>query len=236
MLSQLVSVFGLVTVFGRAIPPSAIIAAAVVLWILARLAQSRRRYAAGGRIGRTVGARLIKPLPGDVGLLAMIGETGRVRETLGTLTLVTTPGLRLVWLAITLVLIYISTTTPGLWELRPIPIPDTLAKPGPMPFSMAGLLFCLAVSGLSALGVFGFEVQMDKDTLFITKYFYIKRQYAWNDLVSIKDNGQYDYVLQFKGGKSAKVTKYLVGMPQLLKFIGGVLEQNEAVNARTARS
>jgi hypothetical protein len=42
--------------------------------------------------------------------------------------------------------------------------------------------------------------------------------------------------LRFRSGQKAKVTKYLVGTPQLLKFIGNVLEQNEAMNAGTARS
>ena len=236
MLSQIISIFGNITVFGFPIPPSMIITLAVLLWMLARIAQARRKSAAGARIGATFGAGLLKPLPGDVGLLAAIGEGGRVRETLGTLTLGTTPGLRLVWLAVSLLLIYVSQTTPGLWEFKPTAFPAEPATNGPFQLSMFGLIVSLTASGLSALGVFGFEARMDKDTLYICKYFYINRQYAWNDLISIKDNGQYDYVLRFKGGKSTKVTKYLVGMPQLLKFMGGVLEQNEAVNARTARS
>jgi hypothetical protein len=204
--------------------------------VLAAIMQSRRKSLARGRISTSIGGRLLTPLPGDLRLFASLGEGGRVIDTLGTLTLRTTPGLRLVWLAVSILVIYVAQTTPGLWQFQHIGsdvLTDTTSKVSP---SLLGLCISLAICGLSGIGVFGFELRMDQKTLYITRHFYQHRQYAWDDLTSIEDNGQYDYVLRFRSGQKAKVTKYLVGTPQLLKFIGNVLEQNEAMNAGTARS
>jgi hypothetical protein len=204
--------------------------------VLAAIMQSHRKSLARGRIGTSLGSRIMTPLPGDLRLFATLGESGRVIDTFGMLTLRTTPGLRLVWLAVSILVIYISQTTPGLWQIQRISS-DTLTKMIPTDStSLVGLWVSLAICGLSGIGVFGFELRMDSKTLHVTRHFYQHRQYTWDDLTAIEDNGQYDYILRFRSGQKAKVTKYLVGTRQLLKFIGGVLEQNEAAHAGATRS
>lgn len=230
MLSQ-------IPLFGLHLPFWALPGIGFALWVLATIVQVRRKSLTRGRMGTSLGGRVLSPLPSDLRLFAGLGEGGRVQDTLGTLTLRTTPGLRLVWLMVSCLLIYISQTTPGLWQIQQIGTispADTITPEGTS--SLLGLWITLAVCGLSAIGVFGFELRMDSKTLFITRHFYVKRDYAWDDLTAIEDNGQYDYILRFRTGQKAKVTKYLVGTPQLLKFIGNVLEQNEAAHARAARS
>jgi hypothetical protein len=221
--------------FGLHLPSWLLPGIGLFFWALALVMQARRKTLTRGRMGTSIAGRLLKPLPSDLQLFATIGETGQVQDSLGTLTLQTTPGLRLVWLAISILLVYVSHTTPGLWQLAPITsdtlIEDLSSTPPPV---ITLLLF--STIALSAIGIFGFELRMDSTTLNITRYFYRQRQFSWDDLIAIEDNGQYDYILLFRSGQKAKVTKYLVGTPQLLKFIGSVLEQNEAVNAGTTRS
>jgi hypothetical protein len=222
--------------FGLHLPLWVLVGAGVAFAVLAAIMQGHRKSLTRGRMATSIGGRLLTPLPGDLRVFASLGEGGRVMDTLGTLTLRTTPGLRLVWLAVSILVIYISQTTPGLWEIQHVgsdALTDTTSKVSP---SLLGLCISLAICGLSGIGVFGFELRMDQKTLYITRHFYQHRHYAWDDLTGIEDNGQYDYILRFRSGQKAKVTKYLVGTPQLLKFIGGVLEQNEAVHAGATRS
>ncbi len=224
-----------IPLFGLHLPSWLLATIGLIFWALAYVVGLRRKSVTRGRMGTSIGGRLLKPLPSYLRLFAAFGETARVQDTLSTLTLHTTPGLRLIWLAVSVLLIYVSYTTPGLWQLEPM-TSDTLIKdPSSTPPPIIIFLLFSTIA-LSATGIFGFELRMDSTTLNITRYFYIQRQFSWDDLTGIEDNGQYDYILRFRTGQKARVTKYLVGTPQLLKFISNVLEQNEAAYAGATRS
>ncbi|MGB8811938.1 MAG: hypothetical protein WCC57_02025 [Paracoccaceae bacterium] len=217
------------SVFGLTVPPYVLIGLAVAAWIIATLAQRRRDTAFRGKMGQTLGSRLLRPLPSDLRVLATLGEGGRVQDTLGTITLRTTLGLRLIVILVSAALIYFLAKPPG---------NDTgLSMPGD-PFLVPPLVAygIYAAIALSVLGIFTYEVRTDHDILHTSKYLLLRHQYAWKDLISVQDTGQYEYVLTFRGGKKAKLMKYLVGMPRFLTFISEVIERNESLHARAARS
>lgn len=217
------------SVFGFTIPSYVLIALAMAAWLYSAIAQRQRERAFRGKMTQTTGSRLLRPLPADLRVLASLGESGKVQDTLGTITLRTTVGLRLVVLLVSAALVY--------FLVKPPTNDLGLSMPGtPMLVPPYFEYFIYAAIAISVLGIFTYEVQTDFDTLRTSKYLILKNEYAWKDLQSVQDTGHYDYVLTFRGGKKAKLMKYLVGMPRFLTFISEVIERNESQHARTARS
>lgn len=217
------------SVFGFTIPSYVLIVLALAAWLYSAIAQRQRERAFRGKIAQAPGSTLQGRLPNNLQVLATLGEGAKLQDTLGTITLRTTLGLRLVVLLVSAGLVYYLVNPPSNDLGLAMP-----GKPALMPPYFEYLIY--AAIALSVLGVFSYEVQTDFDTLRTSKYLVLKNEYAWKDLQSVQDTGHYDYVLTFRGGKKAKLMKYLVGMPRFLTFISEVIERNESQHARTARS
>lgn len=71
-----------------------------------------------------------------------------------------------------------------------------------------------------------YQASYDRQVLSIPNWLFQQREYNWKDLVSIKDNGHYLYVLQFTGGRKAELHKYLVGIPDFLSYANDRIDAN----------
>jgi hypothetical protein len=193
---------------------------AIGVWARAR---ARTRHAPlGNRLGRTAMSRLGPRLPGDLSLIAALGENAAPRVTIDTLEMHTTLGLRII--ALGLSGLFLALLWTGRFEMT-----------GFLPTS--GLIPWLISVGvvIGMIEVFTYELRVDRNVMILTRFMFWRRVYSWDELLGIDDDQNYQYVLAFAKGGRVKVMKHLVGMPGFLTFVGEVLERNDARNAGTAR-
>jgi uncharacterized membrane protein YidH (DUF202 family) len=175
-----------------------------------------------GRMGRTTLSRFAQPLPGDLDLIAQIGENSKPQQTAGTQVLRTTLGLRAISLGISaLGLSYLAS--------------GRYAPQGFAPDNTAMVLIFVTVLAIGVLDVLTYELQYDRHGMVLTRFMYWRRSYEWAHLMGIDDDQHYQYVLAFSKGGRVKVMKHLVGMPEFLTLVGKTLDRNEDFHAGTAR-
>lgn len=73
-----------------------------------------------------------------------------------------------------------------------------------------------AALAYGALIMFTYELRYNRDRLIARGWLFNRREFAWRDLVRIRDNGHYLYVLNFSNGARLEIQKHLVGMPDFL--------------------
>lgn len=200
----------------------------LALGLAAWVEERRRVRRLKGRLGQTRVARLDRPLPAPVSLLARLGEGRGARQSAGALVLVVTPGVRLLALGLTAVFLWLIWASPAAIGPGSMGGPAGEMVPGG-PLVKAGLT---AFVLLGVLHQFLFEARVDRDRLVVETLLVWRREYLWRDLRGIDDAGGYEYRLDF-GTSRMRLPKYLVGMPGFLEFLGEVLARN--ADARTAR-
>ncbi len=194
----------------------------IAIGVWARARQRDRHAPLGNRLGRTALSRVAQPLPGDLSLIATLGENAAPRVTIDTIEMRTTLGLRLISAGLSTALLVL------LWSGAFEPT-GFLPQRGIIP-----VLISLGVI-IGMVEVFTYELRVDRSVMILTRFLFWRRIYMWDDLLGIDDDQNYQYVLAFAKGGRVKVLKHLVGMPGLLTFVAEVLERNEARNAGTAR-
>ncbi len=193
---------------------------AIAVWSRGR---ARARHAPlGNRLGKTAMSRLGPQLPGDLSLIATLGENAAPRVTVDTIEMHTTPGLRIISLGLSGVFLWL------LWT-------GAFAPTGFLPTQ--GIIPWLITTGvvIGMMEVFTYELRVDRSVMILTRFMFWRRVYLWDDLLGIDDDQNYQYVLAFAKGGRVKVLKHLVGMPGFLTFVAEVLERNDTRNAGTAR-
>jgi hypothetical protein len=200
----------------------AVVFGSVAIGVWAR-ARARERHAPlGNRLGRTAMSTVAQPLPGDLSLIATLGENAAPRMTANMIEMRTTPGLRLISLGLSGLFLAL------LWT-GGFAVTGFLPTQGVIPW----LISAGVVIGM--VEVFTYELRVDRSVMVLTRFMFWRRVYMWDDLMGIDDDQNYQYVLAFAKGGRVKVLKHLVGMPGFLTFVAEVLERNDARNAGTAR-
>jgi hypothetical protein len=200
----------------------AVIILSLAFSLLARRRAKARQHPLQDRVGRTTLGRLVQPLPGDIDLIAQIGQRGTARKSAGMKTLRTTPGLRAISLGVSALGIFLLLA--GVFALQGLTPDNTLA-----------VCLFLAVLGISVLEVHSYELRYDRDGMVLTRLMYWRRSFDWVHLMGIDDDQNYHYVLAFSKGGRVKVMKHLVGMTDFLTHVATVLDRNDARHAGTAR-
>jgi hypothetical protein len=204
-----------------------VLIAGLALGLWARQRDRTRHAPLGDRMGRTAASYVTRPLPGDISAIARLGEGSRPRETLGTIIMTTTPGLRVISLGLSCVLfgvLWMMLQNPSMQNGQPALVQDQWIS-----LVMAGLL----VVGM--IDIFTYDLQVNRNELVLTRYGFWTRRFLWDDLLGIDDDKNYQYVLAFSKGGRVKLLKYLVGMPGFLTLVAEVLARNDARDAGTAR-
>ncbi len=200
----------------------AVVFGSVAIGVWAR-ARARERHAPlGNRLGRTAMSRVAQPLRGDLSLIATLGENAAPRVTIDTIEMKTTPGLRIISLGLSSLFLVL------LWT-------GGFADTGFLPTQ--GVIPWIITTGvvIGMIEVFSYELRVDRHVMILTRFLFWRRVYAWDDLLGIDDDQNYQYVLAFSKGGRVKLLKHLVGMPGFLTFVAEVLTRNDARNAGTAR-
>jgi hypothetical protein len=200
----------------------ALIILSLALSIHARRRARTRHEPLHGRMGRTTLSRLAQPLPGDLDLIAQIGESRAPRQSAGTQVLQTTPGLRSISLGLSgLILVLLFS--------------GGFAAQGLTPESTAVVWMVGVFLAVGVIDILTYELQYDRQGMVLTRFSYWRRSYEWAHLMGIDDDQNYQYVLAFSKGGRVKVLKHLVGMPGFLTMVGSVLDRNETRHAGTPR-
>jgi hypothetical protein len=203
-------------------PALALAVGSVVLGLIGRRRTRQRHAPLAGRMGRTTLGRFAEPLPGDLDLIAQIGEGRRPQQSAGAQVLRTTLGLRAISLGLSgLVLFYL--------------LSGAFVPQGVSPESDAILWLSVAVLGIGVMDVLTYELQYDRHGMVLTRFIYWRRSYDWVHLMGIDDDQHYQYVLAFSKGGRVKVMKHLVGMPEFLTLVAKTLDRNDTPHAGTAR-
>jgi hypothetical protein len=203
------------------------LAPALIILSLAISMHARRRARARhhpleGRMGRTTLSRLVRPLPGDIDLIAQIGEAAQPKHSAGTQVLRTTIGLRAISMGLSSLILVVLTS--GSFAAQGL-------SPQNTPIIWALVIF-LAVG---VMDILTYELQYDRHGMVLTRFVYWRRSYEWAHLMGIDDDQHYQYVLAFSKGGRVKLLKHLVGMPEFLTLVASTLDRNEDRHAGTAR-
>jgi hypothetical protein len=83
-----------------------------------------------------------------------------------------------------------------------------------------------AMVAYALLNIFLYEARYDTHSIFAPDWFLRTREYLWKDLISIRDNGHYLYVLRFEDGRTLELQKYLVGIREFLSYATDRIEAN----------
>ncbi|MGL4321959.1 MAG: hypothetical protein ACRCS3_13960 [Paracoccaceae bacterium] len=203
--------------------PAVILAVgSVVLGLKARRQARERHLPLQGRMGRTTLGRLAEPLPGDLDLIAHIGENRRPKETAGTQVLRTTLGLRAISLGLSALILFYM-------------LSGAFAPQGLSPENAVMMWILGGGIAIGILDVLTYELRYDRHGMVLTRFMYWRRSYDWVHLMGIDDDQHYQYVLAFSKGGRVKVMKHLVGIHEFLTLVAKTLDRNEAPHAGTAR-
>lgn len=194
----------------------------LALTISARRRARARQQPLQGRMGRTTLSRFVQPLPGDIDLIAQIGENAKPKYTVGTSVLRTTLGLRAISLGISGLVIVLL-------------LSGVFAPQGLSPDNTALVWLIAAFLAVGVVDILTYELQCDRDAMVLTRFMYWRRSFEWTHLMGIDDDQNYQYVLAFSKGGRVKVLKHLVGMPEFLTHVATALDRNEVHHAGTAR-
>lgn len=181
----------------------------------------RGQPGAGG-MGKTLMGQVTGPLPGDIALIAQIGVRGTPRESAGAQVLRTTPGLRLISVGISGLIVVLMGS-------------GAFADMGVMGSKPVLFWALAAFLGFGVMDILTYELQVDRNGMVLTRFIFWRRSFDWVHLLGIDDDQNYQYVLAFAKGGRVKVLKHLVGMPHFLTVVADALGRNIARNAGTAR-
>ncbi len=199
-----------------------VVLASIALGVWARARDRERHAALADRMGKTRLSCIAAPLPGDLSMIARLGEGVAPRQSADALVMRTTVGLRLISLGLSGLFVWFMFS-------------GVFAPQGLTP--SVGIMPWLVVAGLGigVLDILSYELRVDRYGMVLTRCVVWRRTYDWGDLLGIDDDQHYQYVLAFAKGGRVKVLKHLVGMPGFLTVVTDVLVRNDARNAGTAR-
>lgn len=177
----------------------------VLAWRLRRriAAQTTQRGSRGETIPLTGLARLgLGTLSPGVGFVASLGEGAAPQQTLNQLILRPTIGARLSSLALAgVVIVLVLGDQGGLAADMPYLVPAVFAA------ILYGFLHTQT-----------YTLRYDTDGLITRDSLFRQQQAAWRDVVSVRDNGHYLYVIALATGQKITVPKYLVGIRAFLTY------------------
>jgi hypothetical protein len=138
-------------------------------------------------------------------LVALIGHDAAVRETLGTVRLRATLGLRLVYWGVTVAMI------------------GTLASMRDLHAGIGGLL--LAVLLYASVAVAIYEIRYDRDTITLPRWWLGTTTRTWRALEAVTERQGWFLDFHFRGGQVIEVHKYVVGHAALQEKVRAVLRE-----------
>lgn len=161
-----------------------------------------------GKLGNFTGAG---NLSSGADTIAKIGTNAPAPTSLNTTILKPTMGARSLSLVLSVVMFVL------LWT----PLGNAYLPQGELLriIISAGVLY-------AAMNMIVYQASYDRQVLNIPNWAFQQREFNWKDLVSIKDNGHYLYVLRFSDGRKAELHKYLVGIPEFLSYANDRIAEN----------
>jgi hypothetical protein len=129
-------------------------------------------------------------------ILALVGHSAPIRQTLGTTRLRATMGLQIAYWGVLAALIYIAHGMNA------------------QVIGIEGLL-CLAVF-VTALHTSLYEITYDKVDVTLPRWWFGRTMHRWRDLVAVTDKDPWMVTLHFADGTRVKVHKYIVGHAEFM--------------------
>ena len=194
--------FQMIVAFGVAVGLLAILAVAAFDKMRKRMGDRDIDGAPPGTLTAGLG---IGSLVGLAALLARPGQNAQARMSLDAVVMVPTKGLRFISLGCSALILWF------------------LCGPGMAEFTTGLTLNLMLSAGLiyAVLFIAGYEAKYNADGISAPNWLFQTKHYPWEEFISIKDNGQYNYVLSFESGRLI-LQKYLVGMATFLTFVSDV--------------
>ncbi len=152
-------------------------------------------------------------LPMDVGFVAGVGKNAEPNMTLNETILRPTIGMRLISIVIGGAILWMT------WLGGTEYIPD-------VPYLKEGLS---AVVAYSLLYTNLYELRYDQHGIIHKDWFLREVDFRWQDIISIRDNGQYAYILRLESGRKTEVMKYLVGIRPFLTYAKEQIAKNNRI-------
>ncbi|WP_157033175.1 hypothetical protein [Loktanella sp. S4079] len=149
-------------------------------------------------------------LPADVGFVAGVGKNAEPAVTLNVTILRPTIGMRLISIGVGGAIIWM------IWLSETNYLPD-------IAYLDIGTSIVVAYS---LLYTNLYELRYDQHGIIHKDWFLREVEFRWRDIISIKDNGQYAYILRLENGKKTEVLKYLVGIRPFLTYAKEQIAKN----------
>ena len=195
-----------IVLFGLSVGALAILTVIVVTHIRRRISCNRSysdiKLTGTGRMG-------IVNLDPVTSRIANIGMDRPVHMTLGTVVMRPTQGLRIISLGSGGFILFC------LWG-------STIFQPM---LSGLGAIIMTAIIFYTVMYISAYEARYDDQGITAPNWMFQQKQYAWEDFITIRDNGHYLYVLKFADGKMS-LQKHLVGIHTFLTFVSDLEDMN----------
>ncbi|MFM7336655.1 MAG: hypothetical protein ACKO2N_05480 [Tabrizicola sp.] len=189
-----------------------------------RRRQEIERHKDAGTIG-PAGMLQASALPWHFDQLAQIGAGGHAPMALDQRVLRPSIGVRLLVLGLCAAMFYFAYQMVTTGEFNGFEVAD----PGPLGKTMIALCLMAAVNGV--IYIFTFETRYDRDMLIVNRMMFHRREYRWNDLWRVSDDGAYELQLHFHPGGKAKVLKHSVGVQEFKDFALAQIRRNRMADA-----
>lgn len=180
--------------------------AVAVAYIIDRIGRRRQSAAGDLHIPKAHGIPALNP----GALMARIGADAPAHQSLGTVTMRPTIGIKAFGIGIIGLMLYIMSGEHG-----------ATFRQDPLSLAIVGCTVFYVVVFLMR-----YEVIYDNEGVTIPGLLFGHKTHEWADLISIKQTDEVTYTLRFDTG-TAKVRKFLVGMPTFLTFVAEVRELNK---------
>ena len=182
-----------------------------------------RNYLAGDHkdpsltVKKTTLARLDGGLPVDLSLIAEAGRKGEAPRTFQEHYLRPTIGLRAIMLGFPVLLYFIL----GTLEEQSIGMEDD-----PLTLWASLLLFAIMVHNI--IYFFTYELRYDDVRIIHRSWFYRSVALKWSELLTMRDDGMYLYILRSQNGKKAYVPKHLIGIEDFVRTVNAAIARNDS--------
>ncbi|EBA13819.1 hypothetical protein [Roseobacter sp. CCS2] len=193
------------------------VAAAILLTLRLRNRLSNREKDPSAGVQKTLIAKLDGGLPLDLSLIAGAGRRGQAPQTFQDTYLRPTIGLRLIMFGFPVLLYFILQSLEAVQGIHAGGVNLTAA--------FSAILLVLMIHNIVYFNIY--ELRYDDRRILHRTWFYRQIELPLSQLLSIRDDGMYFYILRADDGKTAYIPKHLIGIEDFVRTVRASIAKNE---------
>ncbi|PJI86137.1 hypothetical protein BC777_2495 [Yoonia maricola] len=194
-----------------------VLAAVVLLILRLRNGPPYRKNPPSAGVQKTLIARLDGGMPLDLSLIAGAGRNGQAPQTFQDTYLRPTIGVRLIMFGFPVLLYFILQSLEAVQGTHP--------DGTNWNYVFSAVLLVLMVHNIIYFSIY--ELRYDDTRIVHRTWYYQRLEMPLSQLLSIRDDGMYFYILHSDNGRKAYIPKHLIGIEDFVRVVRAAIARND---------